>query len=188
MFRGENQQGFTLIELMVVLALIAIVIALSTPISSLFQRNRVVSIQHEFVTSMNLARSAAVGSATTVSVCRAAANNPNVCAAPVANGVRQWEQGWIVFNDSNANGAIDAGETIIQQHGALQTGYTLRETQLDFITYSAAGILTPPSTGTWSLCDPTQDTTFQRAISLSVTGRVILLTPAEITNQGIVCL
>jgi type IV fimbrial biogenesis protein FimT len=186
MFRGEKQQGFTLIELMVALAIAIIVIALSTPISNVFKQNRVTSIEHEFVTSLNLARSAAVSTATTVSVCRRDPNNANTCLAAGAGNTR-WEQGWIVFNDPNADGIIDPGEVILQQHGGLQAGYTLGEIQRNVITYNASG-LTPTSAGTWSLCDPAQDTTFQRAISLSVTGRVTLLTPAEIANQGIVCL
>jgi len=187
MFRGEKQQGFTLIELMVALAIAIIVIALSTPISSVFQRNRVVSIQHEFVTSLNLARSTAVSTATPVSICRADPNNANVCAAPAANGNRQWEHGWIVFTDLNSNGAIElgAGDAILQQRGPLTAGYTLRELQRDFINYDTAG-LTRTSTGTWRLCDANQNAQFQRAINLSVSGRVGLLTPAQI--QGVPCL
>ncbi|WP_455208160.1 GspH/FimT family pseudopilin [Kaarinaea lacus] len=186
MFRGEKQLGFTLIELMVALAIAVIVIALSTPISNVFKQNRVTSLEHEFVTSLNLARSAAVGTAAPVSVCRLDPNNPNTCAVAGVGNAR-WEQGWIVFNDPNADGVIDPGEIILQQHGALQAGYTLGEIQRNVITYNASG-MTPTSAGTWSLCDPAQDTSLQRAISLSVTGRVSLLTPTQIANQGIICL
>ena len=188
MFRGEKQQqGLTLIELMVALAIAMIVIALSTPISNLFKQNRATGLEHEFVTSLNLARGAAVSGATPVTVCRADPVNPNVCAALAANGNRQWEHGWIVFSDPNTNGVIDAGEPVIQQHAALTNGYTLREQQRDNITYDASG-LTTNSIGTWSLCDSNQNAQFQRAINLGVTGRVGLLTPAEIVNQNITCL
>lgn len=190
MIRGDSQQGFTLIELMVALAIAIIVIALSTPLSNVFKQNRVTTLEHEFVTSLNLARSAAISTAAAVTVCRAAQNNPNICAPAPANNdvVRQWEHGWIVFNDPNTNGVIDAGEAVIQQHGALQTGYSLREALLDVITYNASGLITPPSAGTWNLCDPTQSALFQRAISLSVTGRVSLLTPADIQDLNLACL
>jgi len=186
MFRGEKQQGFTLIELMVALAIAIIVIALSTPISNIFKQNRVTSLEHEFVTSLNLARSAAVSTATPVTVCRADAVNPNICAAPGAVGRRPWEQGWIVFDDSNNNCIINAGETVLQQHAALTPGYTLREAAIDCITYNASG-LAPAAAGTWSLCDPNQDAQFQRAVNLSVTGRVNLLTPPQILAAAVPC-
>ena len=179
MFRGEKQQGFTLIELMVVIAIVAIVITLSTPISNLFRQNRITSIEHEFVTSLNLARGAAVSNGNSVTICSAAQANPPVCAPANANGNRQWENGWIVFNDPNANGAIDPGETVLQQHAALAAGYTLRESQRGLITYNNAGI-TPNSAGTWSVCDPTQNAQFQRGITLNVSGRVTLLPSAQI--------
>lgn len=186
MFRGEKQQGFTLIELMVALAIAIIVISLSTPVFNVFKRNHVTSIEHEFVTSLNLARSAAVSTATTVSVCRRDPNNANTCLAAGAGNAR-WEQGWIVFNDPNADGIIDPGEVILQQHGGLQSGYTLGEIQRNVITYNASG-LTPTSAGTWTLCDPTQDITFQRNVNLSVTGRVTMQTPAQIQNLNLGCL
>ena len=186
MFRGEKQQGFTLIELMVALAIAIIVIALSTPISNVFKQNRVTSLEHEFVTSLNLARSAAVSTATPVAVCRADPNNPNICAVPGAAGRRLWEQGWIVFDDPNNNCVINAGETVLQQHAALTPGYTLRVAAIDCITYNAAG-LALASAGTWSLCDPNQIAQFQRAINLGVTGRVSLLTQAQILAQAIPC-
>ena len=172
---------------MVVLALIAIILTLSTPFSNLFRQNRSTSLEHEFVTALNLARGTAVSTATPVSVCRANPNNPNICAIPPAQGNRQWEHGWIVFTDLNSNGVIDlgAGDTVLQQHGPLTGGYTLRESQRDVITYDTNG-LASTSTGTWSLCDASQTPQFQRAINLSVSGRVGLLTPAQI--QNITCL
>ncbi|WP_455199903.1 GspH/FimT family pseudopilin [Kaarinaea lacus] len=183
MFRGEKQQGLTLIELMVALAIAMIVIALSTPLSNLFQQNRVISLEHEFVTSLNLARSAAVSTAAPATVCRADTVNPNICAPPVPG---PWEQGWIVFEDPNNNCTIDAGEPVLQQHTALTPGYTLREPAIGCITYNRTGF-TPAAAGTWSLCDPNRDPQFQRAVNLNVTGRVNLLTPPQIVAAGIAC-
>jgi len=184
MFRGEKQHGFTLIELMVALALIAIVITLSTPLSNFYKQNRVTSVEHEFVSSLNLARSTAVGTATPVSVCRTTQNNPNACAGPDANGANTWEGGWIVFSDSNSNCTIDAGETVLQHQGAIAAGYALWQGARDCVTYVASGILAQNSAGTWSLCDPSRDLQFKRAIDISITGRVTLLTPAQIQNQN----
>ena len=90
-----------------------------------------------------------------------------------------------MFDDPNTNCVINAGETVLQQHAALATGYTLRENAIDCVTYNATGLITPAALHTWSLCDPTRDPQFQRAIDLTVTGRVSLLAPAQIAAQAV---
>jgi len=93
---GTKQRGLTLIELMVTLAVAIILVAVGMPLfSGVVANNRAVAQTNALVTALNLARSEAVARGTTVSV--------------VATG-GDWTQGWTVFADQNANGAMDAGE------------------------------------------------------------------------------
>ena len=181
MFRGEKQQGFTLIELIVVLALIAIIVTLSTPVSNLFTQNRVTSQVHEFVTSLNMARSAAVAHGNPASLCVSDGNSPPACSNdPNAN----WENGWLVFTDANSNCLIDDTDEMLRQHEALSEGFTLRFATNKCITYTANGI-TPNTNGTLKLCDPSKKPSYKRGINIAISGRAQILDVTEAQNQGI---
>ena len=193
MDRGKHQSGFTLIELMVALAIAMIVITLSTPLSNIYKQNRVTTQVHNFVTDLNLARSTAVSNGSCVSLC--IKNNDfdpeepesNRCKSP-DTATETWEDGWLVFTDSNCNASIDNegaidGDTIIKTHSQLAKGFSLlvnstnagegadNNNDRETITYQASGT-TPDSAGMWTLCDPSASDKFKRGIEISVSGRV----------------
>ena len=198
MFRGEKQSGFTLIELMVVLAIAAIVITLSTPLSNLFQQNRISSQVREFAGALNLARGAAISRGSCVSLCISDGNNPAGCrAATIDDDQESWNDGWLVFTDTNCNAGIDAGDndTVLKQYDGLPNGYSLRvqstnngdgesNDNRETITYQPSGIARN-SAGTWTLCDPSGRSAFKRGIDISVSGRVQSLKVDDANNQGI---
>lgn len=100
-----KQSGFTLIELMVVLAIAVILITSAIPgFQSFIQNNRLSTTAHQFVTSINLARSEAVKRGKQVTMCKS--NNSSSCT-----GNDGWEQGWIVFVDNNGDGQRQTGGT-----------------------------------------------------------------------------
>lgn len=197
MLRGEQQSGLTLIELMVVLAITAIIITLSTPLSDLLQQNRISSQVREFAGALNLARGSAVSGGTCASLCIWDGNNPADCRAPTNDDDQEsWDAGWLVFSDTNCNAAIDAGDVILKQFAALPDGFSLRvqstnnnaggsNDNRETITYQPSGIARN-SVGTWTLCDPSGNVNFKRGIDISVTGRVQSLTDDEANGQGIV--
>lgn len=85
-----NYRGFTLIELMVTIAVLAIMVAIAVPsFTSLIQNNRTTSLHHEILGAIQLARSEAVNRRKDVIICRT--ENQNVCA----NGTN-WAAGWLV--------------------------------------------------------------------------------------------
>ena len=104
----HGQRGFTLIELLVTLATLAIVVGIGLPgLRDFAMNNRRVAAVNEIVASLALSRSEAVARNTTVSMCPS--SNGAGCAAG------DWDAGWIVFSDQNANGVPDAGvDTVIK--------------------------------------------------------------------------
>lgn len=101
----KKQTGFTLIELMVVVALAAILAAVAVPsYRAMIQNNRATTQANELVTSLNLGRSEAVRAGTPAVVCArpATPTTPETCSAGT-----DWSNGWLVFSDVNANGAYD---------------------------------------------------------------------------------
>lgn len=114
----KKHSGFTLIELMVTLAVAAILITVAVPsLRTIIQNNRITTQTNELVTAFNLARSEAIKRATLISVC--ASSTGVSCAG-------NWEQGWIVFTDPGNDGAVTAGtDEILRVWDALTGGTTI---------------------------------------------------------------
>ncbi|MCA1925484.1 MAG: GspH/FimT family pseudopilin [Thiobacillus sp.] len=117
-YRGN---GFSLIELMITLAVLVILLTVAAPNLAVFIQNaRLNSQTSELVGDLNFARSEAVKRGSPVSLC--ASVDGASCS-----GALTWETGWIVFNDANANNAVDPAELpVLRVTPALGGGNTLR--------------------------------------------------------------
>ncbi|AOF82911.1 hypothetical protein BSY238_228 [Methyloversatilis sp. RAC08] len=111
--------GFTMIELMIVVTLLAVLAAFAFPsFQSFIASNRLTAESNELLSGMNLARSEAVRVQRRVLLCRAAAAD-GVVNFSATNGCvttansEPW-QAWAVFVDENSNGAIDGTERILR--------------------------------------------------------------------------
>jgi type IV fimbrial biogenesis protein FimT len=99
-------RGLTLIELMVTIAVLAIVLAIGVPsLQGVVNGSRLSSAANELTSALHLARSEAIKRNRTVVLCRS--ENLTSCADDA-----QWN-GWIVFADNDGDGVVDAGEDII---------------------------------------------------------------------------
>lgn len=106
---STRQKGLTLVELMVTLAVAIVLIAVGMPLfTSVAANNRASANTNMLVTAFNLARSEAVGRATTVSVCSSASSPPG--ATPACGSAAQWGNGWFVFEDRGTLGSVDSGD------------------------------------------------------------------------------
>lgn len=115
--------GFTLIELMVTLAVAAVILATAVPsFQTLMVNNRLATQSNQLVTALNLARSEAVKRNTLVTVCKSA--NPTA-TPPACTTAGNWEQGWVVFTDGDTVGTIDGNDTVIRVFDRMN-GTTLR--------------------------------------------------------------
>lgn len=105
-------RGVTLIELMVTIAVLAVLLAVAAPsFAQLVRQWRQDSAVDAFVGDLRLARSTATRTSRPVVVC--ATGSAGTCSTGA-----DWAGGWRVFSDLNGNGEWDAGEPVIVQRGA----------------------------------------------------------------------
>ncbi len=170
----QAPKGFSLLELVITLAIAAIVVGVAAPsFSSMIQDNRLSSQSRDIISALNLARSEAIKRGTRVALCKSA--NSSDCTTD-----GNWAQGWIVFVDGDEDQARDDDdETILRVHGSLAGNNSLigNHNVANYIAYAPDG--RSVQAGTLSLCDSRKDNDKGRAIRISFTGRVMLTSIAE---------
>jgi type IV fimbrial biogenesis protein FimT len=104
-------QGFTLVELMVVVAIMAVLAALAGPsFIGTIERYRVSAVSDQLVSALTLAQTEAIKRAGSVGLARLSGGD-----CPALATTQEWSCGWQVFIDTNNNGVVNAGEATIQQ-------------------------------------------------------------------------
>ncbi|HEX2530903.1 MAG TPA: GspH/FimT family pseudopilin [Burkholderiaceae bacterium] len=122
--------GFSMIELMVVLAIAVILLGIGVPsFRQLIQSQRVTTVTNDFFAAILLARSEAIQRGTRVDL--------------VPADSIDWSSGWIVFIDRNGNLKPDAGEHIVFTHGPVASGMSIDSSFTDsaskYIAYTGTG-------------------------------------------------
>lgn len=175
--KNSTQSGFTLIELMVTIALAAIILTQAVPsFHSLVQNNRLISQKNEFISNLNMARSEALKRSTRVTVC--ASTDKTNCDST------NWGQGWIVFSDRNGDSVLNAGtggclateDCLIRvsnglgDDNTLQAKKTAAASNTGFIQYTSRG--TVDAAVTFTFCDKRGEE-YARATNINSVGRAI---------------
>ena len=161
----KAQQGFTLIELIITLVIAGILLSIGIPSFNSFLKNNQLTTQiNELVTSINLTRSEAIKRGFSSTICKS--DTRTSCGG-------NWTDGWIVFEDQDGQGDVDAGvDTVIRVYDELQAGNTLTFGAKNRITYSSQGIAVGFN-DTFKLCD-NRGATKAKGIVISNTGRARL--------------
>lgn len=102
------QDGFTLLEGLVAVAVMAILTVLAVPgFRDLLVRRAVLVTAEALVGDLRFARTEAFKRGTQVSVCRSA--NGSACSL-----TGNWVEGWIVFVDRSSKGVVDPGDEVLR--------------------------------------------------------------------------
>ena len=169
---GTRQRGFTLLELLMAIAVIGVLAAVAVPSFISFRLNtRMTTAANDLLTDLNAARSEAIKRQRPVAFC--GSNNPQAelpaCAAALT--------GWVVWADDNNDRIIDANEAVLRAHRPLPNQLTITN-NFQAISYGANGFTQDPSAATTAilLCDERGDELNggqyrKRIVSLSPTGR-----------------
>jgi len=180
--RTRTQRGFTLMELMVVLAVVGVVMGLAVPNFTLFMRNsRLTGGANDVLASITRARTEAIKRQVPVAVCATA--DPNAVTPVCDMAATAWRQGWVVWVDADDDWVPDnnPNEPVLDRHPALDVSLTVRSNNSDRIKYGATGFSAPPgagfvSTTSIAMCDSrgtalTLGASAARAIRIAATGR-----------------
>ena len=163
--------GFTLVEMLVALAVAAVLLAVAIPSFAAISRfTTLSSASNVFLSGLYLARNEAIKRNSRVVLCKSA--DGNMCTA--SGG---WEQGWIVFHDANNNGTREDAEAIIRREATLTTSLRLTGNMhvARYVSFAPTGgtrlLGGGFQAGTLTLCHQSAEGAEAREIILNAAGR-----------------
>lgn len=168
MKKSNKNKGYSLIELLVSLAILGILLAVALPnFQDTIESNVTNSQAKLFMTTLNLARSEAIKRGRNVGICPS--DDGLDCEAA------SWSTGWIVFVDVNDDsdgdsGSIDAGDIIIRVFDALGANSVVTVTT-DFLEYNSMGFGATAGVQTMLLCPSTGNADNARSVEVGISGR-----------------
>ncbi len=160
-----STRGFTLIELMVVIVIAAILLAIAVPsFDNLIRRNNVDSLQAKLAGALATARTEAASRNRVITIC----NSVNEANCLMGN----WAGGWVIFEDNNANGAVDTGEQLIDVYR--NTGdYTIESGDGASISFNSQGFTLDGTDALFTICDPEREEAYARGLYINRSGLVM---------------
>ena len=169
-FPARPARGFTLVELLVAVAIAAVVLGLAVPAWGRFVAGvRVATATTELVSGLHAARSEAIKRQHRVTLCKSA--DGTSCASDGG-----WEQGWMMFADADNFGVRDAGESVVRISTGEHDGLGIQGNSefARFISYTPMGTTRRASgalgMGSMTVCSSRAGVTGRRVV-ISRTGR-----------------
>lgn len=174
------KNGFTIIELMLTVAVAAVVLALGVPsfVGSI-RDNRLASQTNILLSAINFTRSEAV---------KLGNSNVTICGSSDSASCNStnWEAGWIIFRDANGNGAVDGADIVLRIQEPLTGGNTLRPigfSVASHVTFNNRG--TTPQQGTLKLCD-SRGASKARGVVINISGQARTATDDNVPNDNLI--
>ena len=186
-YSGRSRlRGFTLVELVVTIAIAAILMMFAAPSFVNFRRNsELTSTTNTLTASLNAARSEAMKYGTFAMV------------VP-QNNTDGWKSGWRVFVDKNLNQEFDSGDTLVLEQGVLAdflsiTGNGSAAESLPYVMYNGSGYSRTKNGAFGALTFtiqrndvPSEEAdVLARRLIVSRTGRVRFCRPKQDTTCGV---
>lgn len=176
----RTQRGFTLMELMVVLAIVGVIMGLAVPNFGVYIRNsRLTAAANDLLGSITRARTEAIKRQVPVAVC--ATSNPNAAVPTCNDGPFT---AWVVWVDADNDWVPDnnVNEPVLDRHPALDASLTVQSDNDGRVKYLFTGFAAPASggitpTSNIAMCDDRgtaltiAGVSAARAIRIAATGR-----------------
>ncbi|TAL89769.1 MAG: prepilin-type N-terminal cleavage/methylation domain-containing protein [Rhodanobacter sp.] len=146
-----RSRGFSLLELMVTVAVVAILLAIAVPsFRGVIHRNQVSSASNALLASVNYARSEAITRGQLVSMC------PGDKSLGCTAGSKVYDQGWIVYTypagAASANKAYVAASSILLRSTEPQTNVSIEANSGTIVTFGKQGQLKPSTPLQFATC------------------------------------
>ena len=162
---GRKARGFTLIEMMTAIFILAILVALAVPsFREASLSGKLTGFANDVVASTQLARSEAIKRNVTVTLC--ASSDGETCDDPDG-----WEVGWIVLADEGG-----ANEAVVQHRPALPPEFRMVQTG------GVASVLFPPTVVTdnqvtLTVCRAEPEGSQERIVTITAARNARVTTP-----------
>lgn len=169
---APDQHGFTLIELMVTLAVMAILLAIAAPsFNDAVLSTKLGAHANNLTASAITARSEAIKRNATVSMC--VSTDGTTCSD--SGG---WEQGWIVKCNSDDNTTCNpsgTGTIVMQRQQAISGGFKITESaSIRTLNFQPTGV--GATSATLTVCRAAPNLGRQeRVVNISATGRAYIV-------------
>ena len=182
-------RGFTLVELLVVLAISAILATISIPaFESAIASMRASEAANSMVAALELARSEAMRRGQVITVCRLADSTAATaslgCSSADVGGYagNDWANGWMTFVDGGTRGAVNTGDEPVRVQqlfaGASRPSITLAAASparaVEGVSFQPTGLRVPDSgPASFQVQVPATGAVLQRrCIAVNATGQI----------------
>lgn len=169
---GFKQLGLTILEILIALAIGAILLGLAAPsFQSLVGDSEMSATTNQLVYSLQTARSEAIKRATPIALCP---SSQPLAADPVCGG--EYVDGWIVFEDTDGNGIRETTNEVLMQTEARSPAFTINPDSVFaervYFDISGSSINTAgvPLSGAIELSYVAGDQ--QRTVTIGASGRI----------------
>lgn len=151
----SRHPGFTVIEVLMAIALMAVLMMIAAPsVRDLTMNARITGQANDLMTDLAMTRSEAVKRNVRTAICTSSSGTG--CTSS------NWNQGWLVFLDTDGDGVLASANDIIKPVPAIEGGNTLTSTGHStngagarFVPFRSSGVTTPGGGGAvrFDLCD-----------------------------------
>lgn len=163
----KNQDGITLIDLVLTLSILSFLLTAALPsFEKLLNKNKITAEVMQLRSNLQLARSTAITKNKKVTVCPS--NNRKDCS-------KDWSEGYIVFIDNDQNRVFSDNDLLIYNHQTQEESLKIKWRSFGVRTslqWHETGI-TNQQNGTFQLCFK-DDPELTRALIITKAGRIRL--------------
>lgn len=192
MKKQNSQSGFTLIELMVAVAILAILLMIAVPaMEESGKRSAVQSHQRDFQSALSFARGEAVTRNKRISMC------PSNDGASCDTGSNDWTNGWLIFVDNGAggnfgNGDLNGDELLLRvyEYDGNNTAVVVDPgdggtgtTSVNSLTWNFRGFMQNDQRALVVICEADGEARLNRGLMIERSGRV--LSSKDLDNDSI---